>query len=292
MIRIRVPATSANLGPGFDCLGIALGLYNTFEVEESEELVLKGADERFRGEDNLFVKGFRAAGGTENIRVTFSCDIPVSRDLGSSASMYTGGVLACQLLHHCLDPKKAFTTVSDLEGHPDNAAPSVYGGLTASMVGSQGWITHAIPVNETLRFTVMIPDVEIRTEDAKKLLPDSYPGRVAAVNGAKAILTAEALRTGNMDLLWEAATDQLHEPYRRTLIPNYDTVKSVAESDNGGVVVISGSGSTCLLISDRPLSDPAAVKIMTLPEHWNVQELPVSSGPEYQENDDLWQAII
>ena len=71
MSRIRVPATSANLGPGFDCRGIALGLYNTFEVEESEELVLKGADERFRGEDNLFVKGFRAAGGTENIRVTF-----------------------------------------------------------------------------------------------------------------------------------------------------------------------------------------------------------------------------
>ncbi len=292
MIRIRVPATSANLGPGFDCLGIALGLYNTFEVEESEKLILEGADERFHGDDNLFVKAFRAAGGTENLHVKFSCDIPVSRGLGSSASMYTGGVLAFQLLHHCLDPEKLFTIVSDLEGHPDNAAPSVYGGFTASMHGSEGWICHPIPVNETLRFTVMIPDFEVSTEDAKALLPENYPQKIAAVNGAKAILTAEALRTGDMDLLRDAASDQLHEPYRKTLIPNFDTVKYIAEADNGGVVVISGSGSTCLLISDRPLSDRAAVRIITLPEHWAVQELPVSSGPEYQENDDLWQEII
>ena len=291
MIRIKVPATSANLGPGFDCLGIALGLYNTFEVEESKELVLEGVEERFCNEDNLFVKAYRTAGGSGNIHVKFNYDIPISRGLGSSATLYTGGVLAYQLLNHCLDPQKLFKIVCDLEGHPDNAAPSVFGGLTASMRGTNGWITHSIPLNETLRFTVFIPDVEISTEEARASLPESYPRKVAAANGGKAILMSEALRCGDIDLLRQAAADQIHEPYRRKLIPNFDIVKKTVEYDTGGALVISGSGSTCLLISDHPLSDPAALKIMILPEHWSIQELPVSTGPEYQEND-IWQGII
>ena len=291
MIRIKVPATSANLGPGFDCLGIALGLYNTFEVEESKDLVLEGVEERFCNEDNLFVKAYRTAGGSGNIHVKFNYDIPISRGLGSSATLYTGGVLAYQLLNHCLDPQKLFKIVSDLEGHPDNAAPSVFGGLTASMRGTNGWITHSIPLNETLRFTVFIPDVEVSTEEARASLPESYPRKVAAANGGKAILMSEALRCGDIDLLRQAAADQIHEPYRRKLIPNFDIVKKTVEYDTGGALVISGSGSTCLLISDYPLSDPAALKIMILPEHWSIQELPVSTGPEYQEND-IWQGII
>ena len=112
-----------------------------------------------------------------------------------------------------------------------------------------------------------------------------------AANAGKAILLCEALRTGDMALLKEAATDQIHEPYRGTLIPNYETVRAIAEEDTGGVLVISGSGSTCLLISSRPLSGKAAFQIMTLPEHWAVKELPVCSGPERLEIDS-WQAII
>ena len=291
MISIRVPATSANLGPGFDCLGLALGLYNTFEVEPSDTMVYEGVDEKYQNEDNLFVKAFRTAGGRENIHVKFTYDVPISRGLGSSATLYTGGVLAYQLLHRCLDPDKLFSIVSDLEGHPDNAAPSVFGGLTASMKSPRGWITHAIPLNATLRFTVLIPDVKISTEEARAILPESYPRKVAASNSARAILTAEALRTGDMDLLKQAATDQLHEPYRRKLIPNFDVVKQIIDREDAGALVISGSGSTCLLIGDRPLSSFAGVQIMTLPDHWAVQELPVSSGPEFMENE-LWRGII
>ena len=105
MISIKVPATSANLGPGFDCLGIALGLYNTFDVEDCDTLTLDGVDERFNGEDNLFVKAYRTAGGTDNIHVTFHCEIPFARGLGSSASLYTGGVLAYMIRNHCIDPQ-------------------------------------------------------------------------------------------------------------------------------------------------------------------------------------------
>lgn len=291
MIKIRVPATSANLGPGFDCLGIALGVYNTYEVSSSDTLQFEGIPEKYCNEDNMFVQAYRKAGGKGNIRVKFEYDIPISRGLGSSASLLTGGVLAAQLLNGEVDRRKAFELVSDMEGHPDNAAPSVFGGLTASMKGSSGWITRSLPFSEMLRFTVLIPDYEVLTSEARAILPESYPRSVAASNAGKAILLCEALRTGDMALLKEAATDQIHEPYRGTLIPNYETVRAIAEEDTGGVLVISGSGSTCLLISSRPLSGKAAFQIMTLPEHWAVKELPVCSGPERLEIDS-WQAII
>ncbi|MBQ9328536.1 MAG: homoserine kinase [Solobacterium sp.] len=291
MIKLRVPATSANLGPGFDCLGIALGVYNTFEVEPDETLLLEGVEEHDNGEDNLFVKAFRQAGGTGNLHVKFEFNIPNSRGLGSSASLYTGGALAAMLMNQAVDIPALFQIVSDLEGHPDNAAPSVFGGMRASMKGSSGWISRPLPVSDLLRFTVMIPDYQVHTEDARAILPDTYPSTIATSNTGKGILLCQALQYGDIALLKEAATDQIHEPYRRTLIPNYELVREIAEGDTGGVLVISGSGSTLLLISDRPLSDRAALNIMTLPEHWAVQELPVCGGPELLENG-LWQEII
>ena len=291
MFKIRVPATSANLGPGFDCLGIALGLYNTFEVEPYHKLMLEGVEKRFANEENLFMKAFRTSGGTGGLHVKFHYDIPISRGLGSSASLYTAGALSAMALNETYDRDELFRIVSSLEGHPDNAAPAVYGGLTASMSGRKGWVASQLPLNENLRFTVLVPDFEVETSDAVSILPDSYPRGVASGNAAKAVFMTEALRLGDIEMLRDAARDQLHEPYRKTLIPNFETVKAITENDTGGALVISGSGSTCLLISDRPLSSSAMLSVMTLPEHWAVQELPVSSGPEYAE-DDLWQAII
>ena len=291
MIKLRVPATSANLGPGFDCLGIALGIYNTFEITPADSFRLEGIPREYQNEDNIFLQAYRKAGGTEPICVKFNYEIPISRGLGSSASLLTGGVLTAQLMNRSVDLQKAFQIVSDMEGHPDNAAPSVFGGLTASMKGSSEWITRSLPCSDLLRFTALIPDYEVLTAEARAILPESYPRAVAASNSGKAILVCEALSTGDIRLLKEAATDQIHEPYRRTLIPNFETARTIAEEDTGGVVVISGSGSTCLLISDRPLGDRAAFRIMTLPEHWAVQELPVCGGPEILENDS-WQTII
>lgn len=291
MIKIRVPATSANLGPGFDCLGIALGVYNTYTVSPSDTFVLEGIPQEYQNEDNMFLQAYRKAGGTAPIRVKFEYEIPISRGLGSSASLLTGGVLAAQLMNGSADLQKAFQIVSDMEGHPDNAAPSIFGGLTASMKGSAGWLTRSLPYSDLLRFTALIPDYEVLTSEARAILPESYPRPVAASNAGKAILLCEALRTGDISLLKEAAADQIHEPYRGTLIPNYATVKAITEEDTGGVMVISGSGSTCLLISSRSLSGSASFQIMTLPEHWAVQELPVCSGPEILENDS-WRTII
>lgn len=292
MIKIRVPATSANLGPGFDCLGIALGLYNEFEVEPADALRLEGIDLRFSDEDNLFIRAFRKAGGKGNLRVFFNCDIPVSRGLGSSASLYAGGALAAQILNGAVDRNALFRTVAELEGHPDNAAPAVYGGFTASIRGSHGWLSTEVPVNETLRFTVLVPEVELNTEEERGLLPDSYSRQDAVVNSGRAVMMCEAIRTGDIGLLREAGQDLFHEPYRKSLIPSFDIIKQITQHDTGGALVISGSGSSCLLISDHPLSDSAALNIMTLPEHWTVRELPLSSGTEYTEDGKAWQAII
>ena len=291
MIKIRVPATSANLGPGFDCLGIALGLFNEYEAEPADEMRLDEVEERFDNEENLFVKAFRAAGGTGNLHVTFDCSIPVSRGLGSSAALITGGALAAQVMNHSVNADELFHITAALEGHPDNAAPAVYGGLTASLSGFSGYRAARLPVNETLRFTVLVPDIEMRTEEERAILPESYPRESAVSNVAHAVMMCEALKTGDISLLRDAAHDLLHEPSRKLLIPSFDIVKEICEADTGGALVISGSGSSCLLISDHPLSDRAALSVMTLPEHWAVMELPVSSGPEYMENG-VWQAII
>ena len=291
MIKIRVPATSANLGPGFDCLGIALGIYNSFEVEPADSLNIEGVPAEYNNEDNLLMRGYRAAGGEGNLHVKCETEIPISRGLGSSASLFTAGVLSAQLLNDNVSQQEAFQIVSDLEGHPDNAAPSIFGGLTASMQGTSKWISRPLNINDILRFTVLIPDYEVLTEEARQILPESYPRAVAASNAARAVLLCRALEKGDISLLRETARDQIHEPYRSTLIPSFAAVKQLAEADTGGVVVISGSGSTCLLISDRPLSDRTAWNIMTLPEHWAVQELPVCTGPERWEND-TWQAIF
>lgn len=280
MVKIGVPATSANLGPGFDCLGLALDIYNTYEVTTAKELSFEGVDQRYCNEDNLFVQAYRKAGGQGNFHLSVHSEIPVSRGLGSSASLYAAGALAALASLQKIDYDRLFQITADLEGHPDNAAPAVYGGLTANMKGTNGWISRQLPIHESLCFTALIPDVEISTEEARGILPAAYPRHVAAANAGKAVLMTEALRCGDIALLKEAAKDEIHEPYRRTLIPGFDAVKKTAEEDSGGVLVISGSGSTCLLIADRYLGEAAKSDIFSLTDHWKIMEPKIGRGAE------------
>ncbi len=280
MIRIRVPGTSANLGPGFDCLGLALDLYNTFEVTPGNTFSFEGVDERYCNEDNLFIEAYRKAGGTGRFHLSVQSEIPVSRGLGSSAALYAAGALAAMAENGCVDYDRLFQITADLEGHPDNAAPAVFGGLTANMKGTSGWISRQLPVHESLRFTALIPDVEISTDEARRILPVTYSRAVAAANAGKAVLMREALESDDRFLLREAAKDEIHEPYRRTLIPDFDLVKKTAEDDCGGVMVISGSGSTCLLIAGAYPGREAEALIRSLPDHWDVRRLAPGSGAE------------
>jgi homoserine kinase len=183
-------------------------------------------------------------------------------------------------VNDCVDYDRLFQIAADLEGHPDNAAPAVFGGLTANMKGTSGWISRSLPIHESLRFTALIPDAEISTDEARRILPASYSRAVAAANAGKAVLMREALESGDLFLLREAARDEIHEPYRRTLIPDFDLVKKAAEDDCGGVMVISGSGSTCLLIADAYPGRETETFIRTLPDHWDVKRLAPGRGAE------------
>ncbi len=292
MIKIRVPATSANLGPGFDCLGLALAAYNTFSIEKSDKLILEGFEERFNNENNMFVRAYRKAGG-QNLHVIFEeCGIPVSRGLGSSAAITAAGILAYHLLDRNISRQEVFMLASNMEGHPDNAAPCLFGGLTACLKNNDGsYVFRRMPLNEKWHFTVLIPDLEVSTSEARKILPASYSRAEAAGTGAHAILMCEALRSGDTALLKQAAVDVIHEPYRKNLIPHFDTVKAIAESDSGGVMTISGSGSTCLLISEQPLGEEASRLIRELPENWHIECLKKAEGSEMLE-DGIWKAII
>lgn len=291
MLTIKTPATSANLGPGFDCLGLALNIYNSFEVELSDHTFLENIEERFNNENNLFLKAYRRGcqeiGVNDHIHAVFHCDIPVSRGLGSSASLITAGITAASILHDdALSEEEIFALASEMEGHPDNAAPCIYGGLTASMVNDGRFVTHQLPLSDNWKFTVFIPDFEVSTEQARSILPESYPRAVASQNAAHAIMMVSALQSGNPFFLKEAAIDQIHEPYRKKLIHNFDDLKKIAEDSTDGRFLISGSGSTCILISTLDLSDQAITKIQALPHHWQIHSVkPALQGTE------IWSSI-
>ena len=256
MITIRVPATTANLGTGFDCLGLALSLYNRFDVELSDQDILENAEEHFNGPDNLFLqayhKGCEEIGVHDCVHVVFHCDIPVSRGLGSSAALITGGLMAASHLHgNALGRDRIFSLAAQSEHHPDNAAPAVCGGLTACL---DLQTMRSLPLSDKWHLTVFIPDVEISTERARATLPASYAARDTFSAVSRAIMTVQALEHGDMALLQRSCQDVLHEPYRKGLIPDFDAVRDLVLADTDGVFLISGSGSTCLLISIEELS--------------------------------------
>lgn len=291
MLKIKVPASTANLGSGFDCLGLALNIYNTFTVETADYDLLENDDPRFNNPDNLFLQAYRrgcaAAGIEDHVHVIMETDIPVSRGLGSSAAMIAGGLAAASVLHDdILDDDQIFTLASEMEGHPDNAAPCIFGGLTASGISHGRYVTHQLELNPRWKFTVMIPDFEVSTAHAREIMPSSYPKATAAQSISHAIWEVEALRSGSLPLLKAGCEDLLHEPYRKKLITGYDELKAIAEENGQGVLLISGSGSTCLLISSISLSSDQAEKIKEIPGvKWDIREVSPCKGIEIWGND-------
>lgn len=288
MIRILAPASSANIGPGFDCLGLALNLYDEFTVEKANETRLSGVEERFCNDDNLFLQAYRRgcayAGREPHIHVRFAGGIPVSRGLGSSAALISAGLTAASFMQdRPLEKQVIFQLAAEMEGHPDNAAPCLFGGLSASASLPDGtFITRSLDLHPDWKFTVLIPDFEVSTEKARAILPEEYSRSTACRNTASAILTVKALADGDRDLLQKSARDAIHEPYRRKLISCFDELKAITEKDSGGVMLISGSGSTCLLISEHSLSRDAEKAIAALPEgNWQIRECePALQGTE------------
>ena len=257
MIKVITPATSANLGPGFDTLGIALALCNTFEVEKTRKFEVTGGPKKFQNEDNLFIVAFKEVckKANKNIKcsVKIQTKIPVSRGLGSSASLIVGGAVAAnELLDNPFNKEEIYNICANLEGHPDNVAPCIYGGLHLAYKDDNGrYMDYILHLADNVYFTTIIPNYELSTVEARNVLPQSYPREDAVYNLQRAMLTIKSLEYGDHFTLRKACEDRLATPYRKGLIKEFDQVLKTVRYNSGTCLMISGSGSTMLAISDR-----------------------------------------
>lgn len=251
---VKVPATSANLGIGFDCLGLALDLCATFTFEPAESFVVTGCEERFRGEDNLVWTTYvetltKLQEDVQPVAINIDSPIPLSGGLGSSSTCVVAGVAAALEFCGCgWNRELALQLATETEGHPDNVAPAIYGGLINSISHNGAPVATSLSMSETWNFVVLSPSYEVRTADARKVLPDTYSREDAVWQIGHAISTVGALATGNSDLLAAACQDRIHEPYRKELIADYDALREASLAAGASAFVISGSGSTMLAI--------------------------------------------
>lgn len=284
-VTVRVPATSANIGPGFDTLGCAFALYNVFTFEESERTEILGCPAAYAGEDNLALVAFRAAcrrAGKEAppVRITIETNVPVSRGLGSSATLLVGGAAGANLLLSLGFTREDILAVAtEIEGHPDNVAPAVYGGFTAALMADSKPVATPLAVHPSLRFCAFIPDFPTDTHAARAVLPKEITFADAVFNGSHLTVLLAALSRGDTALLSLALRDRLHEPYRRALIHNFAEVEAAARAAGAHAFFISGSGSTCMAIyTDENFPAAVAPAVAGLPHGWRVLPLELDTA--------------
>ncbi len=257
MLRIKVEATSANLCVGFDTLGMALNVYNEFTFEESDDFKFKGFLEKYSNiKNNLvydsYIYLFKKL-NKEPIPVTigFKGDIPVSRGMGSSSSLIVAGVFAANyFLGNPYTKDELFSACANIEGHPDNVAPAIYGSLVASFKYEDKYYPNIYNVSDKLAFGVVIPSKPISTEKARGVMPKCYNRKDIVNNLSRIVNIPRAFESGDIELIKKLFIDKIHEPYRKKLIKEYDEIKELLANDNVAIA-ISGSGSTILIVSNN-----------------------------------------
>jgi homoserine kinase len=258
-LAIKVPATSANLGPGFDALGLALDLWNetiiTLAIEFSVQVKGEGDGKLSLERSNLILRAAQRLGERVGRSVPpFHAEcvnrIPLGAGLGSSAAAIVTGLLAGNaLLGAPLLREEILDLASEMEGHPDNVAPAVLGGLVVSTLEDGKVIARQIPVGADLQITVAVPDFHFPTKQSRMALPKRVSMEDAVHNISRAVLVVEALRTGELDLLAKAMTDTLHQPYRLKLIPGAQAAMQAARDAGALGVALSGAGPSVIAFS-------------------------------------------
>ncbi|MFG1870641.1 homoserine kinase [Micromonospora arborensis] len=279
-VRVRVPATSANLGPGFDALGLALGLYDDVAAEVSSGGVRvavtgQGAGELPDDDRHLVVRAMRAAfdvlgGHPAGLNVECVNRIPQARGLGSSSAAIVAGVLLARALvtdgEHRLDDSGALRLAAEIEGHPDNVAPCLLGGFTLAWSESTGAQAVSLPVADGVRPTVFVPAERGLTATARAALPATVPHGDAAFTAGRAALLVHAL-TADPTLLLPATADRLHQDYRAAGMPGTSALVNALRVA-GVAAVVSGAGPTVLALSEPPASFPVGTD-------WQIWQLPI-----------------
>lgn len=278
--RISVPATSANLGPGFDVLGLALDLANTCEFKLSDN------KEEFENNinSNLIYKAYNYAFdfyGEEVLPVDFDLDtnIPLSRGLGSSASCIVMGIMAAfDVMKRNFDKKEILKIATKMEGHPDNVAPAIFGNAVASILKDEQVYLEKFEISNNFKFLSIIPDFKLPTKEARDALPKTYSKEDAVFNLSRLSMVILSLISGNEENLRVALDDKIHEPYRLSLIPEIDEIEKIIDDSNALGHYLSGAGSTIMVVlkaSDKTSEDQIKNKLDKLSNSYEVRLLDI-----------------
>lgn len=273
-VSVKVPATTANFGSGFDCLGMALPIFNQISIEET---VLPGTgveiniisetddDDDFAiehiptDENNIIYKAvemlYNSIGQSPTeLKINIRSQIPIAKGLGSSASIIVGGLMAAnELLGRPADEAALLSIATEVEGHPDNVTPAIVGGLVLTSQEDDGSIIYRkLSWPEEWHLTLCIPDYELATDISRSVLPKEVPLKDATFNTRRTAMFIEAIHTKDAELMKLALQDKLHQPYRMKLVPGlYDIIDNLKHEENVLGCVLSGAGPAILIISQR-----------------------------------------
>ncbi|OOB78171.1 MAG: homoserine kinase [Epulopiscium sp. Nuni2H_MBin001] len=265
-VTVKVPASTANIGTGVDCLGIALSKYLTVVMETNDKLEIifkEGFEKEIPLEDNLVYTGIKRIFQKANkemptLKLTMFSDIPGSRGLGSSASAIVAGVyLANAWLGELYDEYTLISEASAIEGHPDNIVPCAVGGFTISMMDGDDVHFHKIVPNRDLRFITAIPDYELPTKLARSVIPTEFATKDVITQLQRACFLVGALASGDLRQLDIASQDIIFTPARHTLIPGFDNVTKNAVENGAMCSMISGAGPTIIAFAINNLEQIA-----------------------------------
>lgn len=283
MIEVTVPATTANIGPGFDCLGMALNLYTNVTFEETEkDLMIEGCQPEYQNEDNLIYQSmlgiFKRAGYKhKGIKITINSDIPISRGLGSSAACILAGIMgANEMADAQLTKQQILKIATRIEGHPDNVTPALFGGMIVSVYDNDEVYFSRIPLNDSVDFYALIPDFTLSTSEARSVLPKQIPFNDATFNVGRVALMVASFFNGNLDLLNVSIKDRLHQKYRGALIHEYETIMEKLDDLQIKGAFLSGAGPTIIAIVNKNdnMTEPAIVNILqNLENRWTFKKL-------------------
>ncbi|MFV0381318.1 MAG: homoserine kinase [Breznakia sp.] len=254
MVKLKIPATSANVGVGFDTLGIALSLYAEVSFTLTKAFAIRGCAPQYATKDNLIYTSLKKTlcylkRDIGEVTIDIQSEIPIARGLGSSASCVVAGVCAAYLLSGIpLNKEEALHIANEIETHPDNVAPALFGGMQASFCINKKVLHVGYDIHKDYRFVAIIPDYEVSTQVARAVLPPTLDFSKVVQNTSKLPLLLEALQCGNSEHLDRLLEDDIHEPYRKQLLLEYEEVKAICLSCFSVGMYISGSGSTLMAI--------------------------------------------
>ncbi|MTI84070.1 MAG: homoserine kinase [Firmicutes bacterium] len=262
MVRVQVPASTANLGPGFDCLGMALKLFNIVEMSETNlglSIEVTGEGKSYIPRDTTNVvytcaqQVFKTVGyNPKGLRIRLHNNIPMSRGLGSSAAAIIGGLVAANVISGgTLNPVQLLRIAIQIEGHPDNVTPALFGGITVYAHTDEEVKYLKIDPPSGLKAVVSIPDFTLSTKDAREALPKQISLEDAVFNIGRTALLVASLQRGDLNLLSVAMEDRLHQSYRAGLIPGMRKVFAAARLAGAKGVALSGAGPTLIALTDK-----------------------------------------